>query len=182
MIFLEQDFKDVYLIDLEKIEDERGFFSRVFCKKEFDNLALEFNWVQINMSFTKNKGTVRGIHWQNFPHTDVKLVRCIKGAIMDVVVDLRKDSPSFGKWLSVELSDKNDSALYIPKGFGHGFQTLENDCKLIYFHSHEFVKSSESGLAMDDPSVGISWPLPIIDVSERDLQHPSLSNIKPIEI
>lgn len=182
MRFLEQDFKDVYLIDLEKIEDERGFFSRVFCKKEFDNLALEFNWVQINMSFTKNKGTVRGIHWQNFPHTDVKLVRCIKGAIMDVVVDLRKDSPSFGKWLSVELSDKNDSALYIPKGFGHGFQTLENDCKLIYFHSHEFVKSSESGLAMDDPSVGISWPLPIIDVSERDLQHPNLSNIKPIEI
>lgn len=182
MKFIEQDLKDVYLIDLEKMEDGRGFFSRVYCQKEFSNLELELNWVQMNMSYTKNMGTVRGIHWQNTPHTDAKLVRCIEGAVMDVVVDLRKDSASYGEWLSVELSDKNDSALYIPKGFGHGFQTLKHNCKLLYFHSHKFVESSEGGLALDDPSVGISWPLPIVDVSERDLQHPSLSNIKPIEI
>lgn len=182
MKFVEQDLKDVYLVNLEKMVDERGFFSRVYCQKEFGELALELNWVQMNMSFTKNKGTVRGIHWQNAPYTDAKLVRCTKGAVLDVVVDLRKDSRSYGKWLSVELNDKNHSAIYIPRGFGHGFQTLEHNCELLYFHSHEYVKSSEGGLALDDPSVGISWPLPIVDVSDRDLQHPCLSKINPIEI
>jgi dTDP-4-dehydrorhamnose 3,5-epimerase len=175
MRFTETPLKGSYLIDLELKGDERGFFARLFCEKEFALQSLNTHWVQINNSYTNVKGTVRGLHFQYPPYMEVKMVRCTKGQIWDVVIDIRKDSETFGKSFSCELSEINRRMLYIPVGFAHGFQTMSDDVELLYFHSCHFSKSHEGGINPIDPTFGINWPLPVHNLSDRDSSHPFLT-------
>ena len=138
MLFNELSLKGSYLIDLEKREDRRGFFARYFCKKEFSLHNLATDWAQVNTSFTSKKGTIRGIHFQRPPKAEAKLVRSLKGSIFDVIVDLRANSSTYGKWVGKELNDKNRKMMYVPEGFGHGFQTLTSNVELLYFHSESY--------------------------------------------
>jgi dTDP-4-dehydrorhamnose 3,5-epimerase len=168
MKFTETAIKGVYYIDLKTNEDERGWFARAFCINEFAQIEHTKNWLQINHSFTKYKGTIRGMHYQNPPFNEIKLVRCISGAILDVVVDIRKGSPTFLKWISVELSMENKRMIYIPEGMAHGFQTLTDDVELLYHHSAIYEPSSEAGLHYNDPALQISWNETPTVVSEKD--------------
>ena len=168
MIFTETTLQGAFLIDLEKKEDERGFFARYFCQSEFGKMGLETNWVQINNSLSIEKGTLRGLHFQLPPFSEVKLIRCIRGAICDVIVDVRKNSPTYGKSFSVELTEGNRKMLYIPKGFAHGFITLENDAEILY-HVSEFYNSKfECTLRWDDEFHNVKWPISPICISEKD--------------
>jgi len=151
--------------------DERGSFERLFCTSELGDLIGPRNIVQINSSVTADTGTVRGIHFQHSPHAEMKLIRCIKGRIWDVAVDLRKNSPTFLQWYGCELSSNNKKMMVIPEGFGHGFQTLEPGSELLYLHTTHFVPSAEGGLRFDDPSLSIAWPLEVSKISERDSKH-----------
>lgn len=180
MIFKKLGLNDVFVVDLNKIEDERGFFSRYYCKDEFKTHNLETQWVQMNTTFTKNKGTVRGLHFQREPMLEAKTVRCFRGSIWDVIVDLRKDSSTFKNWLAIELNETNRSMLYVPKGFAHGFQTLQNNCELLYMHSEFYSPQYECGIRFDDPELNINWPLPIEFVSNRDSNLPQLNEITPL--
>jgi dTDP-4-dehydrorhamnose 3,5-epimerase len=157
-----------YKIDLEKITDDRGFFARLFCKREFEENNLNTQWVQINNSYNLQSGTVRGLHFQHPPDSEIKLVRCISGAIWDVIVDLRRDSPTFLQWFGLELTATNKSMLYIPEGFAHGFQTLTDQTEVLYFHNKVFKKNKEDGINVLDNQLKIYWPLPIANISERD--------------
>lgn len=181
MTFLETALKGSYIITLTPFSDDRGWFARTYCKNEFAEIGHDKEWVQINHSFTKNKGTVRGMHFQHPPFSEIKMVRCIAGAVLDVIVDIRKDSPSFLKHVAVELSAVNKKMIYIPKGFAHGFQTLEENTELIYHHSEFYQPGVEGGLRYDDPIINIQWPLPVAELSERDGKHPLLDqNFKGI--
>lgn len=171
MHFEETTLKDSYIISLNPFADQRGWFTRTFCKKTFEQINHQGEWVQLNHSFTAAKGTIRGIHFQYQPSSEIKLVRCISGSILDVIVDIRKGSSTFLKHFSIELSAQNKKMLYIPKGFAHGFQTLEENCEIIYHHSEYYSKPYEGGLRYDDPMLGINWPLEPIDISEKDLNH-----------
>ena len=182
MIFKPLALGGAFLIDLEKREDSRGFFSRYFCEKEYSAHGLETRWVQMNTSLTRQPGSVRGLHFQRPPKAEAKVVRCLTGAIWDVLVDLRMGSPSFGKWLGFELNDDNRTMLYIPKGFAHGFQTLKPDTELLYLHTESYSPEHEGGLKYDDPTVGVNWPLPVGDLSPRDLVHPNLHQLTPITL
>src|SRR6478752_4125211 len=135
MKFTETSLKGSYTIDLNLFKDERGWFARTYCKNEFETIGHAKEWVQLNHSFTKQKGAIRGMHYQLPPFSEIKMVRCIAGAVYDVIIDLRKDSETFLKWFGVELSAENKKMIYIPEGFAHGFQALTNDCELIYHHS-----------------------------------------------
>ena len=168
MHFNSTEFSGLHTIDLEPFEDHRGWFSRLFCSREFRDAGLQTNYVQINQSFTRLKGTIRGMHYQLPPHAEIKLVRCIKGAVYDVVIDIRQGSPTFLQYYEVELSESNRRMIYIPKGFAHGFQTLCDDTSLIYQHSTFYAPQSERGIRFDDPQIGIKWPLTITDMSEKD--------------
>lgn len=161
----------LYIIDLQPVSDSRGWFARTWCKNEFAEIGHTKEWVQLNHSFTNKKGTIRGMHYQVSPHEEIKMVRCIAGAVLDVVVDLRQDSETFLNWISVELNPVNRKMIYIPEGFAHGFQTLADNCQLIYHHSAFYTPGSERGIRYDDPLVNIRWPLPVTDISERDLSH-----------
>ena len=176
MIFTETILKGSFIIDLNIFEDERGWFSRTFCKEDFNNIGHTKEWLQLNHSFTKQKGTIRGMHFQLPPFGEVKMVRCIAGAVFDVIVDLRKDSPTFLKWIGVELSAINKKMIYIPEGFAHGFQSLTNDCELIYHHTEFYKPNVESGVKYDDPKFNIDWPLALTNISERDKQHDFLKD------
>lgn len=176
MIFEATPLAAAYVAEPAVNQDERGFFYRYFCKEEFKAIAHDGEWVQMNHSFTRNKGTLRGMHFQWPPHTEIKLVRCISGRIWDVIVDLRKNSPTFLNWFSVELSGENRKMIYIPEGFAHGFQTLTDNCELIYHHSNYYAKESEGGIRFDDPILAIQWPLAVTMVSGRDMQHPLLDS------
>ena len=175
MIFTETILKGSYIIGLEPYIDERGWFARTWCKNEFEQVGHKAEWVQINHSFTKMKGTIRGLHYQLPPFSEIKLVRCISGTIFDVIVDLRKDSATFLQWFGTELSAANKKMLYIPEGFAHGFQTLDDDCELIYHHSEFYSPGVEGGIRFNDRAVNIKWPLPVTSISERDLNHPVLT-------
>jgi len=153
------------------IEDNRGFFSRFFCAGEFRDAGFTKNVAQINHSFTQNKGTVRGLHFQYPPHTEVRVVSCLRGEVFDVAIDIRKNSPTFLKWHSEILSAANQKSLLVPEGFAHGFQTLSEDCELIYIHSVDFCFEASGALNCIDPKVGIIWPLPITNISDRDVHH-----------
>ena len=174
MIFEETDFCGCYIILPEVHGDSRGWFARTYCKNEFAQINHTQEWVQMNHSYSATKGTLRGMHFQKYPHSEIKLVRCISGAIYDVIVDLRKDSETYLKWLGVELNAQNKKQLYIPEGFAHGFQTLTQDAEVIYLHSKYYAKDSEEGLRYNDPLLNIVWPLTISEVSARDLKHPLL--------
>ena len=171
MKFLPTILNGSFTIQLDPINDERGWFARYFCKKEFSTIGHEKEWVQMNHSFSLKKGTLRGMHFQKPPHSEVKLVRCIQGSVFDVIIDLRKDSPTFLKWVGTELSAENKLMMYIPEGFAHGFQTLEDNSGLLYMHTAYYSPEAESGLRYNDPQVNISWPLEISEISMRDNNH-----------
>ncbi len=172
MKFIPLPLAGACLIEPEPYSDERGWFARTYCKREFAAIGHTAEWVQLNHSFTKDKGTIRGMHFQLPPYSEIKMVRCIAGAVWDVVVDIRKDSPSFLQWYATELNPGNRHMLYIPAGFAHGFQTLKPDTELIYHHSEYYQPGVESGLRFDDPALSLSWPLPVTVVSDRDRSHP----------
>lgn len=174
MKFVETILKGAYVITPDIIEDDRGFFARTFCRREFAEMGLNPDLVQCNISYNKKRGTLRGMHYQIRPHAEVKLIRCTAGAIYDVIVDLRPESPTFRQWISVELTAANHEMLYIPERFAHGFQTLSDDTEVIYHHSAYYSSENERGLRFDDSSLGIAWPLPVAVISARDQNHPSL--------
>jgi dTDP-4-dehydrorhamnose 3,5-epimerase len=177
MKFFETTLSGVWLIDLELREDERGFFARTFCEKEFSERGLNTTWPQCNLTLTKKRGAIRGMHFQADPKPEIKLIRCAAGKIFDVVVDVRRDSPTFGKWEGFELSSKNRRSLYVPGGFAHGFQCLTDDCEVFYQMSEFYFAELARGLRWNDPAVGIRWPLPNEKLSERDLQLPLLGDL-----
>jgi dTDP-4-dehydrorhamnose 3,5-epimerase len=166
----------VFIIEMQPIADSRGWFARTYCKEEFNAIDHSGEWVQLNHSFTLKKGTIRGMHFQIPPYGEIKLVRCIAGAAFDVVVDLRKDSPTFLKWISVELSAGNKNLIYIPEGFAHGFQALTDNAELIYHHSSYYTPGAEKGIRFDDKMINIKWPLSVADVSDRDRSHELLND------
>lgn len=172
MIFKEAKLKGAYIIGLEPLEDERGFFARSFCQKEFEEHGLNFSIVQCNFSYNKKKGTLRGMHYQIAPHQEAKLVCCPKGTIYDVIIDLRKDSPTLKQWIAVELTAENRRMLYIPEGFAHGFQTLRDDTGVFYQMSEFYHPESAKGVRWNDPAFGIVWPDDIQVISHKDRQYP----------
>lgn len=175
-------FADLFVIEPNSFHDERGFFSRVYCLeelKEISNITIK----QINHSYNKEKGTARGLHFQYKPNCEVKIIKCIRGSLYDVVVDIRKDSPTFLKHFSIELNSKNQKMLYIPKGFAHGFQTLDNNTELLYLHSEIYTSNNEGALNLYDPAININWPIKIKNLSNRDTKHPLIDeNFKGIDI
>lgn len=175
MIFNNTPLQGAYVIDLTPFQDNRGWFARYYCKDEFASIHHTAEWVQMNHSFTTQRGTLRGLHFQLPPFREIKLVRCIAGSVFDVVIDLREDSPTRLQWFGVELSAANRRMIYIPEGFAHGFQTLTDNCELLYHHSAYYTPTAEAGIRYDDPVVGIDWPLPPADVSDRDRNHSLLT-------
>lgn len=180
--FFELPLKGSYTIDLEKLEDERGFFARYWCQNEISKIGLDTNVVQINNSVNKTKGTIRGLHFQRPPKAETKIIRCIKGSIWDVIVDLRFESPTYGKWYSYELNEDNRTMMYVPKGFAHGFQTLVDDVEILYMHSEFYSKNYEAGLFYNDEDLAINWPLPVTQITSRDKSHPVFRDIQPIKL
>ena len=172
MNFEETRLRGAYLVDLDKREDQRGFFARAFCQHEFGAHNLETQFVQGNVSYNRSAGTLRGLHYQVAPHEEVKLVRCISGAIHDVIVDLRQGSPTVCQWMGVELSARNRRMLYVPRGFAHGYLTLVDDAEVLYLVSEFYTPGAERGLRYDDPALGITWPLPISVISDKDAAWP----------
>lgn len=168
MTFRETEIAGAFIIGLEPNADQRGKLSRTYCKREFAAIGFQAEFVQMNHTVTHTAGTVRGMHFQGPPHAEQKLIRCIRGKIFDVVIDLRKNSRTFLKWTSVELSAANDKMILIPEGCAHGFQTLEDNCELLYCHTAYYTPDAENGIRADDPEIAIRWPLPIADRSERD--------------
>lgn len=172
MKFEEMILKGSYLIDLNLLQDSRGWFSRTYSKDIFANeIGFNNEWVQMNHSFTKEKGAIRGMHFQLRPFTEIKLIRCIAGEVFDVIVDLRKDSPTFLQWFGTRLSKENKKMIYIPGGFAHGFQTLSADAELIYNHSEFYNPEAESGISYNDPAINIKWPIEVTEISGRDKTH-----------
>jgi len=161
--------KDLLIVDTNTLQDERGSFARLFCLNSFSLPLKDKRITQINSSITKKTGTIRGLHFQNSPALETKFVRCIKGKVFDVVVDLRASSETFLQWIGFELSEENRKMLVIPEGCAHGFQTLENDSEMLYFHTEFYSPEHEGGILFDDPAVGIDWPLTCSHISNRDL-------------
>ncbi|MBW4620080.1 MAG: dTDP-4-dehydrorhamnose 3,5-epimerase [Cyanosarcina radialis HA8281-LM2] len=174
MIFTETKLKGAFIIEPEKLEDDRGFFARTFCQKEFATRALNPNLVQCNISFNQKKGTLRGMHYQAAPHEEVKLVRCTMGTIYDVIIDLRPDSSTFKQWVGVELAAANRQMLYIPEGFAHGFQTLEDHTEVFYQMSEFYYPEFSKGVRWNDRAFQIEWPLPKPILSHKDKTYKDL--------
>ena len=168
MIFKKTNLEDAYVIELEKIEDERGFFARVWDSKKFLENNLNPNIVQCNISQSKLKGTIRGLHYQKNPFEENKLIRCTKGKIFDVLLDLRPKSKTFKKYGGFELSEDNHKMVYVPEGFAHGFQTLENNTEVFYQVSQFYTPNSENGIRWNDPAFKIKWPLKVTEISQKD--------------
>lgn len=164
-----------YIIDPEKKEDNRGFFARIFCEEEFKKAGLETKFIQMNDSLSFKKGTLRGMHYQLPDSAEVKIVRCIKGALYDVIVDIRPDSTTFKQWCGVELSEKNRCMMYVPRGFAHGYITLEDNTEIIYFVSSEYSPDKERGISYSDPAIGIQWPIAHSDISVKDENWPDIN-------
>jgi dTDP-4-dehydrorhamnose 3,5-epimerase len=172
MIFTPTTLENATVIDLERHEDERGFFARSWCRREFEAHGLEPDLVQCDISFNLRKGTLRGMHYQIGPHEEAKLVRCTRGALYDVAVDLRRDSPSYKKSLGVVLSAENRRMLYVPKGFAHGFLTLKDGTEVFYQMSDYYAPESQRGFRWNDPAFAIAWPAEVRFMSERDRAYP----------
>jgi len=168
MIFTETKLKGACIIDLERREDSRGFFARAFCQREFDALGLRSVIAQANIAFNVKKGTLRGMHFQFPPAAETKLVRCTRGAILDVIVDLRPESPTFLEHIAVELNEDNSRALYVPERFGHGYQVLCDRTETSYQVGEFYTPGVEGGLRYDDSALAIQWPLPVAVISEKD--------------
>jgi dTDP-4-dehydrorhamnose 3,5-epimerase len=175
MIFRETTLKGAFVIEIEKFEDKRGFFARAWCQKEVEANGLVSRVVQTNISFNKKRATLRGMHYQVAPYEQVKLVRCTRGVIYDVIIDLRPDSPTFRKWTGVELTAENYTMLYVPERFAHGFLTLQDTTEITYQVSQFYSPESARGVRYDDPLFGIEWPLPVAVISEKDIAWPYCS-------
>lgn len=168
MRFEETELPGAYRVGLERHGDERGFFARAFCREEFGEHALETDVVQANLSLSRHRGTLRGLHFQLPPAAEVKMVRCLRGAIYDVILDLRPGSPTCGDWLGVELDDEAREMLYVPEGFAHGFQTLTDDAEVFYMVTAPYAPGRERGVRYDDPQFGVEWPIEVAEISEKD--------------
>ena len=173
---LDNPIEGLAVIQRKPIGDTRGYLERIFCTTDLAGLFQGKPIRQINHTLTARKGSIRGMHFQIHPFSEIKLVTCVRGEVLDVAVDLRKDSPSFLHWHSEILSDSNHKSLFIPEGFAHGFQTLTSDCELLYLHTADYQVEAEGGLNALDPRLGIDWPLPVSDMSDRDRQHPDLNS------
>jgi dTDP-4-dehydrorhamnose 3,5-epimerase len=168
MTFTETKLNGAYVIEIQKLEDTRGFFARTWCKNEFERHGLISYLMQANISFSNKKGTLRGMHYQIAPNQESKLVRCTKGAIYDVIIDLRPNSLTYKQWLGTELTAENYKMLYVPESFAHGFQTLENDTEVIYQVSQFYAPQSERGVRYNDPAFGIKWPVDVQVITDKD--------------
>jgi dTDP-4-dehydrorhamnose 3,5-epimerase len=177
MNVIDTNLEGVKVIEALTLQDERGEFSRIFCDDELQELLNRKAIKQINRSMTRKIGAVRGMHYQNAPDAEIKIVRCLRGKVFDVAVDLRKDSPTFLKWFGVELAPLKNIALIIPEGCAHGFQVLEENSELLYLHTASYAPSSEAAIRFDDPLIGISWPINPTEISQRDLSHPYLNKV-----
>lgn len=177
MKFSRTTLDGLWLIELELREDERGFLARTFCENEFAAHGLNTHWPQCNLTLTKQRGMVRGMHFQADPKPEIKLIRCSVGAIFDVLVDVRRGSPTFGKWEGFELSATNRKTLYVPGGFAHGFQCLADNCEVFYMMSESYVPELARGIRWNDPAVNIRWPIADAALSERDKNLPLLSSL-----
>jgi dTDP-4-dehydrorhamnose 3,5-epimerase len=176
MKFSKTSLAGLWVIDLELREDERGFLARTFCENEFSANGLNTRWPQCNLTLTKSRGMIRGMHFQLSPRAEIKLVRCAAGAIFDVAVDVRPNSPTFGKWEGFELNSQNRRMLYIPGGFAHGFQCLADNSEVFYQMSEFFFPDLARGVRWNDPALEIKWPLPDPTLSERDKNLPLLAD------
>jgi len=178
MIFTETKLKGAFLIDLERREDDRGFFARAFCQKEFAQHGLKPVIAQANIGFNRRKGTLRGMHFQLPPAAESKLVRASRGAVLDIIVDLRPESPTYLQHISVELSADNHRGIYIPERFAHGYQALEDNTETTYHVGEFYTPGSEGGLLYNDPALGLEWPLPVTVMSDKDQQWAPLADIE----
>jgi dTDP-4-dehydrorhamnose 3,5-epimerase len=176
MIFRETTLKGAYIVDIERREDDRGFFARSWCRREFDAHGLNSHLAQCNISFNIKKWTLRGMHYQTKPFEEAKLIRCTMGSLYDVIVDLRRDSPSYKKYLNVNLTPDNRTMLYVPEGFAHGFLTLEDHTEVHYQMSEYFAPDSARGFRWNDPAFGIEWPSEVKIISDRDRNYPDFQS------
>ena len=176
MRFRETELPGAFVIELEKIEDNRGFFARVWCQQDFEDNGLVPRIVQVSTSFNAKACTLRGMHYQVAPHVETKVVRCTRGALYDVIVDLRPDSPTYKRWIGVELTAKNHTMLYVPAGFAHGFITLEDDTEVTYLISEAYNPQAARAIRWDDPEFGIEWPCPVAEISDKDAGLPDFAN------
>ncbi len=175
MNLVETKLKGAYIVDLKKIEDERGFFARAWCQNELKSHNLNPHVVQLNVGFNYKRGTLRGLHLQKHPWEEAKLIRCTKGAIYDVIIDLRRNSPTHCQWVGVELTEDNHRMLYAPEGFAHGYQTLIDNTEIYYQTTQLYAPEFATGVRFDDPAFGIAWPLPIALISNQDRVWPAYS-------
>lgn len=181
MHFHTTPIEGVFIVELRRIEDHRGFLARFFCEREFAAAGLETRFVQINNSTSRRSGTVRGLHYQAAPHGETKLVRCLRGAIFNVAVDLRQGSPTYGRWYGTELDETNRLMMYTPKGFAHGCVSLTDDMEMLYMTSSFYAPGFERGLRHDDPAIGIRWPIPVTEVSDKDRAWPDFDPALHVE-
>jgi dTDP-4-dehydrorhamnose 3,5-epimerase len=175
MIFTETQLKGSFIIDLERLEDTRGFFARSYCEKEFANNYIETKWVQANLSFNHKKGTLRGMHYQVSPYEEDKLIRCSRGAIYDVITDLRQDSDTYKKWIAVTLSAENRRMIYVPKGFAHGFITLQDNSEVFYLMSEFYAPGYGRGFRYNDLAFRIQWIEKVTVISDQDRSYPDFA-------
>jgi dTDP-4-dehydrorhamnose 3,5-epimerase len=175
MLLTETPLQGAFLIEIDKIGDERGFFGRSWCKKEMQEIGLNGDIAQINTSLSRHKGTLRGLHFQIAPYQESKTIRCTKGAIFDMIVDIRPDSPTFLQWYGVELTESNHRALYSPEGFAQGFLTLVDDAEVTYFTSEFYAPGMDRGVRYNDPQIGIVLPLEPVVVSDKDKNWPDFT-------
>ena len=176
MRYIETPLKGAYIIELEPFRDSRGIFARTFCKKEFYKIGHDKEFVQFNHSATTQKGTIRGMHYQVPPSSEIKLIRCVRGNVYDVIIDIRHRSSTFLKYYAVELNEENMKMIYVPEGFVHGFQTLENNTHLIYHHTQFYYPEHERGIRYNDPATVINWPLEPVNITEKDKNYPLIDN------
>ncbi|MGB7218693.1 MAG: dTDP-4-dehydrorhamnose 3,5-epimerase family protein [Vicinamibacterales bacterium] len=179
MIFIETKLKGAYIIDLERREDSRGFFARGFCQHEFSAHGLKPIIAQANIAHNRTKGTIRGMHFQFPPAAETKLVRCTRGGIVDIIVDLRPESPTYLQHIEVELTEENGRSLYVPERFAHGYQALEDNTNTSYQCGEFYTPATEGGLRHDDPRLGLRWPLPVSAISDKDKVYKLLDEIEP---
>jgi dTDP-4-dehydrorhamnose 3,5-epimerase len=172
MRFKDTSLSGAYVIDPEPMGDDRGLFVRVWCAREFADHHLSSNLAQVNLSYTRCKGTLRGMHYQEAPYEEVKVVRCVRGCLHDVIIDLRKDSPTYRMTFAVELTAANGKSLYVPAGVAHGFQTLDDDTEVLYLVSAFHTPGAERGVRHDDPAFSIAWPLAVRSISDKDAGWP----------
>ncbi len=175
MKIFQTPLQDSFVLEPEPFVDDRGTFSRIFCQQELKQIGHEKPIVQVNHSLTRTKGALRGMHFQYPPKAEIKIVKCLRGSVFDVIIDLRRDSPNFLRWYGEILSAENLKMMYIPEGFAHGFQTLEDNSELLYLHTEFYSPELEEGVRYDDPRINISWMVEVTDISARDQNHPLLS-------